>query len=249
MPSNHLILCCPVSSCPQSFPASSSFPTSQLFTSDGESIGASASVLPLPRSTDLLRVTTNPECFIPSASLSSENCRELASIFSSQMHGCGVLEVARALSAPPQLSCHLPTAGSGHTSLISWTMTAPCQASGRTSARTVAGPPRLLSAPCPPTWQPRAAKLPGVTRQKGPGLLMLADTVLVLFLSFYCLLLGQSPNICPPNIPLPKWVSPSTLYVSLRYHCNTLLLQKNCLKEIRLSNFGWGEKLDGKINI
>ena len=108
MPSNHLILCCPVSSCPQSFPASSSFPTSQLFTSDGESIGASASVLPLPRSTDLLRVTTNPECFIPSASLSSENCRELASIFSSQMHGCGVLEVARALSSSTSVELSSP---------------------------------------------------------------------------------------------------------------------------------------------
>ena len=30
MPSNHLILCCPFSSCPQSFPASGSFPMSQL---------------------------------------------------------------------------------------------------------------------------------------------------------------------------------------------------------------------------
>ena len=33
MPSNHLILCCHFSSCPQSFPASGSFPVSQLFTS------------------------------------------------------------------------------------------------------------------------------------------------------------------------------------------------------------------------
>ena len=33
MPSNHLILCCPFSSCPQSFPASGSFPMSQLLTS------------------------------------------------------------------------------------------------------------------------------------------------------------------------------------------------------------------------
>ena len=47
MPSNHLILCCPFSSCPQSFPASGSFPISQFFTSGGRSIGvaASASVL------------------------------------------------------------------------------------------------------------------------------------------------------------------------------------------------------------
>ena len=34
------------SSCPQSFPASRSFPMSQLFASGGERIGASASVLP-----------------------------------------------------------------------------------------------------------------------------------------------------------------------------------------------------------
>ena len=39
----------PFSSCPQSFPASWSFPATQLFTSDGQSIGAStsASVLPM----------------------------------------------------------------------------------------------------------------------------------------------------------------------------------------------------------
>ena len=37
----------PFSSCPQSSPASGSFPVSQLFTSDGQSIGASASVLPM----------------------------------------------------------------------------------------------------------------------------------------------------------------------------------------------------------
>ena len=41
--------CRPVSSCPQSFPASGSFPVSWLFTSGGQSIGASvsASVLPM----------------------------------------------------------------------------------------------------------------------------------------------------------------------------------------------------------
>ena len=43
MPSNHLILCRPFSSCPQSFPASGSFPMSQLFESGGRSIGVSAS--------------------------------------------------------------------------------------------------------------------------------------------------------------------------------------------------------------
>ena len=37
----------PFSSCPQSFPASGSFQMSQLFTSGGQSIGVSASVLPM----------------------------------------------------------------------------------------------------------------------------------------------------------------------------------------------------------
>ena len=49
MPSNHLILFCPLSSCLQSFPASGSFPVSQFFALGGQSIGfsASASVLPM----------------------------------------------------------------------------------------------------------------------------------------------------------------------------------------------------------
>ena len=42
-PFNHLILCHPFSSHLQSFPASESFPMSQLFISGGQSIGASAS--------------------------------------------------------------------------------------------------------------------------------------------------------------------------------------------------------------
>ena len=37
MPSNRLILCRPLSSCLQSFPASGSFPMSQFFASDGQS--------------------------------------------------------------------------------------------------------------------------------------------------------------------------------------------------------------------
>ena len=45
---NHLILCCPFSSCPPSFPASGSFSMSQLFVSGGQSIGASASAAVLP---------------------------------------------------------------------------------------------------------------------------------------------------------------------------------------------------------
>ena len=50
MPSNHLILCYPLFSHLQSCPASGSFPMGQVFTSDGQSIGASAStsVFPMP---------------------------------------------------------------------------------------------------------------------------------------------------------------------------------------------------------
>ena len=49
MLSNHLILCCPFSSCSQSFPASGSLPVSQLFISGGQSLWASAlaSVIPM----------------------------------------------------------------------------------------------------------------------------------------------------------------------------------------------------------
>ena len=46
MTSNYLVLCCPLS-CPQSLPASGSFPVSQLFTSGGQSIGTLASVIPV----------------------------------------------------------------------------------------------------------------------------------------------------------------------------------------------------------
>ena len=42
MLSSHLILCRPLFSCPQSLPASESFPMSQLFTWGGQSTGASA---------------------------------------------------------------------------------------------------------------------------------------------------------------------------------------------------------------
>ena len=51
MPSNHLILCRPFSSCPQSFPASESFQMSQLSTSGGQSIGVSASTSVPPMNT------------------------------------------------------------------------------------------------------------------------------------------------------------------------------------------------------
>ena len=48
MPSSHLICVSPFSSCLQSFPASGSFPVSQIFASGSQSIGASASVSVFP---------------------------------------------------------------------------------------------------------------------------------------------------------------------------------------------------------
>ena len=54
VPSNHLILCCPLLSCPQSFPASGSFTMSQFFISGGQSVEVSASASVLPMSKCLL---------------------------------------------------------------------------------------------------------------------------------------------------------------------------------------------------
>ena len=51
MPSSHLILFIPFSSCPQSLPASDSFPVSQLFARGSQSIGVSASTSILPMNT------------------------------------------------------------------------------------------------------------------------------------------------------------------------------------------------------
>ena len=48
MPSSHLVFVVPFSSCPQSLPASESFPVRQFFQSGGQSIGASASASVLP---------------------------------------------------------------------------------------------------------------------------------------------------------------------------------------------------------
>ena len=46
IPSSHFILWCLFSPCPQSFPASGTFPMCHLFTSDDQKAGTSASVLP-----------------------------------------------------------------------------------------------------------------------------------------------------------------------------------------------------------
>ena len=51
MPSSSLILSCPLLLLPQFLPASGSFPMSQLFTWDGQSIGVSASTSVLPVNT------------------------------------------------------------------------------------------------------------------------------------------------------------------------------------------------------
>ena len=51
MPSNQLILCRPLFSCPQSLPALESFPMSQLFAWGGQSIGVSALASFLPKNT------------------------------------------------------------------------------------------------------------------------------------------------------------------------------------------------------
>ena len=53
MPSNHLILCCPLLLPLQAFPASGSFQKSQLFTWGGQSIGVSASTSVLPMNTPI----------------------------------------------------------------------------------------------------------------------------------------------------------------------------------------------------
>ena len=50
MPSNHLILCCPLLLLTSVFPSTGAFPVSQLFKSGGQSIGASTSASFFPKS-------------------------------------------------------------------------------------------------------------------------------------------------------------------------------------------------------
>ena len=62
----------PFSSCPQSFPASGSFPMSQFFASGGQSIGVSASTSFLPMNTQGLVPTTSLFSHLPSSRLQME---------------------------------------------------------------------------------------------------------------------------------------------------------------------------------
>ena len=65
----------PISSCLQSFPASESFPTSQLFTSGGQSIGAPASTSVLPKN--------NQDWFpLRLTDLNSLQCKGFSRVFS-----------------------------------------------------------------------------------------------------------------------------------------------------------------------
>ena len=93
IPSNHLILCCPLS-CPQSFPASESFPMSQLFTSGGQNIGASASVLsmniqgwfPLGLTSLISLLQMDSQQSFPAPQLESINYLTLSLLYGSNSH-------------------------------------------------------------------------------------------------------------------------------------------------------------------
>ena len=79
MPSNHLILCRPLLLLPSVFPSIGSLPVSQLFTSGGQSTGASASASVLPVNTQdcsPLGWTACPSC-CPRASQASSPTPQL----------------------------------------------------------------------------------------------------------------------------------------------------------------------------
>ena len=61
IPSSHLILCRPFSFCPQSLPASESFPMSQLLAWGGQSTGFSFSIIP---SKEGMFLGFNPSSFL-----------------------------------------------------------------------------------------------------------------------------------------------------------------------------------------
>ena len=72
----------PFSSCPQSFPASGSFPMSQLFPSGGQSIGVSASTSVLPMNTQ----DWSPLGWTGLISLQSKGCSRVFSNTTVQKH-------------------------------------------------------------------------------------------------------------------------------------------------------------------
>ena len=82
MPSSHLILCHPFSSCPQSLPASGSFPMSQLLAWGGQSIEVSASASVLPMNTQ----DWSPLGWTAWISLQSKGCSRVFSNTTVQKH-------------------------------------------------------------------------------------------------------------------------------------------------------------------
>ena len=80
MPSNHLILCLPFSSYPQSFPASGSFQMSQLFASGGQSIGVSASASVPPMKMSLKSQQTYTSIFTTTITIFSSNKTQVANV-------------------------------------------------------------------------------------------------------------------------------------------------------------------------
>ena len=96
----------PFSSCPQSFPASGSFPMSQLFASGGQSIGASASVLPMNTQ------DWSPLGWTSSISLQSKGLSRVFSNTTVLNSYCSSNSRYSRLSflhvIPPSLSCFLP---------------------------------------------------------------------------------------------------------------------------------------------
>jgi len=78
MPSNHLVLVIPFSSCLQSFSASESFPKCWLFESAGQSIGASASA-----SASVLPMNIQDWCPLGLTSLICLQSKGLSRVFSS----------------------------------------------------------------------------------------------------------------------------------------------------------------------
>ena len=127
MPSNHLILCVLFSFYLQFFPASGSFPVSQLFTSGVQSIGAwaSASVLPMNSGLisfrmdwlDLLAVRGTLKSLLQHHSLKASLLRCSASLWSNtQESACNTGDWVRSLGWEDPLKKGKAT----HSSVLAW---------------------------------------------------------------------------------------------------------------------------------